>query len=602
MKKVKLNLIVLSLLLFSCNKPSTSNSNTPSNNPVSTPTSNISISDPSTSPYTSDSTPEPTIEYYDDEERVIRNDYYSITGDNKYILNEYVIGKSGLDLQNGLSILMANTQTSITSYGDLKTKLSSTDSDLMDENSMVTLYTRDIIDGTWNESLWNREHVWCKNHSNGLYTTINDSARNAGSDIHHVRPALMLVNSTRSNVPYGIVDKTNATQISDTGNYFGGNVFEPSDEIKGDIARILMYVYVRYSASLDASKDVVIDKRGELKITDIVSTPSGTEEDAWKLLLNWNTLDPVNYLEMNRNKEGQKLQGNRNVFIDHPEFANMCFDTTYEGLGALKDLSNIYDEVSLNYIGINKKNVTLAIGNTFEIKTKCFPTLNHNLIMNSSNPSIASIEENIITAHEPGMTNIIISDGTITNKIKVEVIEEEPEFLYDAVSLSSGAQYKKDVSKEVTYNDKTVTVKANVASASNGITLGTADSKSSPSLAYANLANYKSVGLAMGIEEENLETTLKVAALIFEGDLTNIKRITFKYNAIKAYTNMYLMYSVDKGETYQVITIASNLYPFSNGTIFSYDVPNIPNAYYALGFISTSEYIQIKRPVVAFYC
>lgn len=602
MKKAKLNLIVLSLLLFSCNKPSTSNSNTPSNNPVSTPTSNISISDPSTSPSTSDSTPEPTIEYYDDEERVIRNDYYSITGDNKDILNEYVIGKSGLDLQNGLSILMANTQTGITSYGDLKTKLSSTDSDLMDDNSMVTLYTRDIIDGTWNESLWNREHVWCKNHSNGLYTTINDSARNAGSDIHHVRPALMLVNSTRSNVPYGVVDKTNATQISDTGNYFGGNVFEPSDEIKGDIARILMYVYVRYSASLDASKDVVIDKRGELKITDIVSTASGTEEDAWKLLLNWNNLDPVNYLEMNRNKEGQKLQGNRNVFIDHPEFANMCFDTTYEGLGALKDLSNVYDEVSLNYIGINKKNVTLAIDNTFEIETKCFPTLNHNLIMNSSNPTIASIEENIITAHQPGMTNIVISDGTITNKIKVEVIEEEPEFLYDAVSLSSGAQYKKDVSKEVTYNDKTVTVKANVASASNGITLGTADSKSSPSLAYANLANYKSVGLAMGIEEENLETTLKVAALIFEGDLTNIKRITFKYNAIKAYTNMYLMYSVDKGETYQVITIASNLYPFANGTTFSYDVPNIPNAYYALGFISTSEYIQIKRPVVAFYC
>ena len=79
MKKAKLNLIVLSLLLFSCNKPSTSNSNTPNNDPISTPTSDISISDPSTSPSTSDSTPEPTIEYYDDEERVIRNDYYSIT-------------------------------------------------------------------------------------------------------------------------------------------------------------------------------------------------------------------------------------------------------------------------------------------------------------------------------------------------------------------------------------------------------------------------------------------------------------------------------------------------------------------------------------------
>ena len=98
------------------------------------------------------------------------------------------------------------------------------------------------------------------------------------------------------------------------------------------------------------------------------------------VLLKWMQQDPVDTWEMGRNDAVESISGNRNVFIDHPEFANMCFDTTYEGLGALKDLSNIYDEVSLNYIGINKKNVTLAIDNTFEIETKCFPTLNHNLI------------------------------------------------------------------------------------------------------------------------------------------------------------------------------------------------------------------------------
>lgn len=65
------------------------------------------------------------------------------------------------------------------------------------------------------------------------------------------------------------------TQIGDTGNYFGNNIFEPSDEIKGDIARILMYVYVRYSSSLNSTYDTIIDKRGDLRITDIVTTPSG---------------------------------------------------------------------------------------------------------------------------------------------------------------------------------------------------------------------------------------------------------------------------------------------------------------------------------------
>ena len=599
MKKKPLKLIIFSLLLLSC--ANNSSNPTLNNESVSTlPSTSESVSIPSTS-NNSTSVVEPEIVYFDDEERVVRNAYYDIEGENNEILNDYVLGKKGVELQNGLSILMANTQTEIIAYKDLKTCLSTTDSDLMDDNSMITLYTRDIIDGTWNESLWNREHVWCKNHSNGLYTAVQENNKGAGSDIHHVRPALMTINSTRSNVPYGIVNKSSATQIGDTGNYFGNNIFEPSDEIKGDIARILMYVYVRYSSSLNSTYDTISDKRGDLRITDIVTTPSGLEEDAWNLLLSWNDLDPVNYLEMNRNEEGQKLQNNRNVFIDHQEFARMCFDDSYNGEGALIDFNNSYDETKLNYIGINKKSITIAKDNNQEIQTKCFPTLNHNLTFTSSNESVATISDNIITAKEIGKTVITITGENVTNKIKVEVVEDLPQFLYNADSLSSGNTYKKDVSKEITYNDKTILVKANVASASNGITLGTADSKASPSIAYANLSNYKSIGLAMEIKEEDLATTLKVAALIFEGELTNIKRVTFKYDSIKAYTNMYLMYSVDKGETYQVVTIASNLLPTVSGKIFTYDMPNIPNAYYAFGFKSNSEYVQIKRPIITFY-
>ena len=304
---------------------------------------------------------------------------------------------------------------------------------------------------------------------------------------------------------------------------------------------------------------------------------------------------------MNRNEEGQKLQNNRNVFIDHQEFARMCFDSSYSGEGALIDFNNSYDETKLNYIGINKKSITLAKNTSQEIKTMCFPTLNHNLTFISSNESVATISDNIIYANKVGKAEITITGENVKNKIKVEVVEDLPQFLYNADSLSTGNTYKKDVSKEITYNDKTILVKANVASASNGITLGTTDNKNSPSIAYANLSNYKSVGLAMGIKEEDLATTLKVAALIFEGELTNIKRVTFKYDSIRAYTNMYLMYSVDKGETYQLITVASNLLPDSKGKIFTYDMPNIPNAYYAFGFKSSSEYIQIKRPIITFY-
>ena len=153
MKKKSLKLIVFSLLLFSCAKNS---SNSQSNNEsVSTlPSTSESVSIPSTS-NNSTSVVEPEIVYFDDEEKVIRNAYYDIEDENKELLTDYVLGKKGVELQNGLSILMANTQTEIIAYKDLKTCLSTTDSDLMDDNSMITLYTRDIIDGTWNESLWN---------------------------------------------------------------------------------------------------------------------------------------------------------------------------------------------------------------------------------------------------------------------------------------------------------------------------------------------------------------------------------------------------------------------------------------------------------------
>ena len=87
MKKKSLKLIVFSLLLFSCAKNS---SNSPLNSPS---TSNNSAS-----------VVEPEIVYFDDEERVIRNAYYDIEGENKEILSNYVLGKKSLELQNGLSM------------------------------------------------------------------------------------------------------------------------------------------------------------------------------------------------------------------------------------------------------------------------------------------------------------------------------------------------------------------------------------------------------------------------------------------------------------------------------------------------------------------
>jgi len=609
MKKLRILVVLSSFLLCGCEFSFGSNNNSGDSSatkPSISTSSSISASSsaslgPSTnvSPSVSASLPDipDEMKYHSKEEKLARYSYYDLDGENKTILNDYIVGKSGQDLLNGLSILMAETQTSIVSYGELKAQTAITDVDLMNEGCITTLYSRESISGEWNESLWNREHVWCKNHSNGLYTSVTDSNRGAGSDIHHIRPALMVNNSSRSNVPYGVVDKTTATQLNDTGCYFANNVFEPSDSIKGDIARILMYVYTRYSSSLDSSKDTISGKRGDLRINDIVYVSSGQAQDAWDLLLEWNNIDPVDYTEIYRNYEAEKLQGNRNVFIDHEEFAEMCF-ASYVGEGALLENSKYCDN-EVNFIGVSDNKIHLAVGNFETIRATTFPIINYPITWESANPHIAEVENGKITAISTGHTIIRARFNDVVQQIKVEVVDVEPQFIYNGEALSSGTTYAQDISKDITYKNNTIKVTASVGNASSGsLTLGTADNPG-PSLELANLKNHPTIATAMGIS--NVEEQLKVAALIFEGDLRNINKITFSYKSIKAYTNMYVMYSVDGGLNYQVVTIADNLLPASAGNVFTYEFAAIPQATFALGFISNSTYIQIKKPAVSFY-
>ena len=74
---------------------------------------------------------------------------------------------------------------------------------------------------------------------------------------------------------------------------------------KGDTARILFYLFTRYSQA-DSYRFTAVAQSLEM-------------------LLEWNRLDPVDEWEMERNNETAKIQGNRNPFIDHPEFADIIW-------------------------------------------------------------------------------------------------------------------------------------------------------------------------------------------------------------------------------------------------------------------------------------
>ncbi|NVK53014.1 MAG: endonuclease [Flavobacteriaceae bacterium] len=199
---------------------------------------------------------------------------------------------------------------------------------------------------------YNREHIFPQGFFN--------SALPMRSDIHHVFPTDGYVNGRRSNYPFGEV--SNATWTSQNGsklgpntfNNYSGTVFEPIDEFKGDIARALLYFATRY-------EDEVTSNTWD-NHTDANNPLNGTNNQVYenwyiKLLYKWHTDDPVSQREIVRNDEAYKFQGNRNPFIDHPEYVAQIWDSVLSTKAYdLKNIISIYPTVVTdNYLTINNK-------------------------------------------------------------------------------------------------------------------------------------------------------------------------------------------------------------------------------------------------------
>ncbi len=136
-------------------------------------------------------------------------------------------------------------------------------------------------------------------------------------DIHQLLPTDGYVNNRRSNFPFGNI--TSPTWTSSNGSKVGnisvagysGKAFEPINEFKGDIARILFYFVTRYETQVNSYTSFQMF--------------NGTQGVAFKpaflqILLTWHLQDPVSPMEIHRNNKAYIYQGNRNPYIDHPEF------------------------------------------------------------------------------------------------------------------------------------------------------------------------------------------------------------------------------------------------------------------------------------------
>lgn len=228
------------------------------------------------------------------------------------------IGLSDAELKTALHNIIDDHNTfPYTSGGtDVWDILKETDRDPQNSDNVIMIYSGRSINAEQeynNGNGWTREHVWAKSY--GDFGT----SQGAGTDVHHLRPLENSVNSTRNNRAFANCNSCEEVYFEGfaTGSYIDTEewIFEPRDEVKGDVARMIFYMALRYEGD-DANPDL------ELSETLLPQGSSLPLHGILSDLLQWNLSDPVSEWEIIRNDIiYSQFQGNRNPFIDHPELA-----------------------------------------------------------------------------------------------------------------------------------------------------------------------------------------------------------------------------------------------------------------------------------------
>ncbi|OQX99174.1 MAG: hypothetical protein B6I20_10235 [Bacteroidetes bacterium 4572_117] len=255
-------------------------------------------------------------------------------------------GLTGEALKTALyNIIKNHVEFPYTSSGtDVWDILKETDKDTVNPENVILLYTGWTMDAALeynNENGWSREHVWAKSH--GDFGT----EKGAGTDVHAIRPSDITVNSARSNHDFSAGGNIYIDADGTTGCRRTSNSWEPRDVVKGDVARMIFYMATRYEGE---------GEEPDLEIVDYVNSSQNKEPIHGKFsdLYEWHLKDTVSSWEQNRNDIiYYQYQGNRNPFIDHPEFVekiwgNFVFANKIEDIYQI----NVYPNPFNNYINV----------------------------------------------------------------------------------------------------------------------------------------------------------------------------------------------------------------------------------------------------------
>jgi endonuclease I len=210
-----------------------------------------------------------------------------------------------------LSELITKTHSKNLNYTpDTWVALQKTDEDPTHSNHILMIYgtetnaanpihdlSREKNKNGANKGEWNREHVYPRSMGRPNLGFIG-----VGADIHLLRPSDVSQNTKRGNLPFenskGLARRINKS-------------WYPGDRWRGDVARIMMYLFLRYQSQTEPSR--------------VAKSSYTYNKDMPDLFLQWNVDDPVDNFEKRRNQIASEIQGNRNPFIDNPYIAYLLW-------------------------------------------------------------------------------------------------------------------------------------------------------------------------------------------------------------------------------------------------------------------------------------
>lgn len=326
--------------------------------------------------------------------------------------------------------LITTTHTYYSTYSDCQNETYAKNTDPGKTSGYIMeFYSQEDLTQNWESGTsvgeWNREHLWCKSLSNGLWKNVSSSSRGGGADLHHIRPTEYTLNSSRGNNRYGEVNGGNPAWFKGKNGqgvaiagYNSGGTFEPLDQVKGDVARIVMYVYTHYNtySNLGGSTNGKGSGNyfGTLKFSNVMSAQN--EDAAIELLLAWNESDPVDDIERTRNDAVCEIQGNRNPFVDHPEYAEAIW-----GDAALADKIP-------TALTISPSSLSMTVGESSRLTVMPTPADASDAVRWSvSDSAVVSVADGVVTAKGAG-TATVIATSTLNDAVtaRAEITVTDP--------------------------------------------------------------------------------------------------------------------------------------------------------------------------------